>query len=58
MAATAAPRAAVQSAPPSAAFPPPPVTARPVDRAAWLAAYRHVRAETEQRAAPLSPEDQ
>ncbi len=27
-------------------------------RAAWLAAFRRVRAETEARAAPLSPEDQ
>lgn len=40
------------------AFPPPPVTARPVDRDAWIAAFRCVRAETERRAAPLSPEDQ
>ena len=27
-------------------------------RSAWLDAYRHVRRETEARAAPLSPEDQ
>ena len=40
------------------AFPPPPVSARPIDRAAWIAAFRHVRAETERRAAPLAPEDQ
>ncbi|RVU19731.1 ergothioneine biosynthesis protein EgtB [Methylobacterium oryzihabitans] len=40
------------------AFPPPPVSARPVDREAWIAAFRHVRDETERRAAPLSPEDQ
>ncbi|MER2265657.1 ergothioneine biosynthesis protein EgtB [Methylobacterium oxalidis] len=40
------------------AFPPPPVTARPVDRDAWIAAFRQVRDETEARAAPLSPEDQ
>jgi ergothioneine biosynthesis protein EgtB len=30
----------------------------PVDRAAWIAAFHHVRDETERRAAPLSPEDQ
>ena len=41
-----------------AAFPPPPVSARPIDRSAWIAAFAHVRAETERRAAPLSPEDQ
>jgi ergothioneine biosynthesis protein EgtB len=29
-----------------------------VDRAAWIAAFHHVRDETERRAAPLSPEDQ
>lgn len=40
------------------AFPPPALTARPIDRAAWIAAFRHVRDETEARAAPLSPEDQ
>jgi ergothioneine biosynthesis protein EgtB len=40
------------------AFPPPDVTARPIDRAAWIAAFREVRDETERRAAPLSPEDQ
>lgn len=43
---------------PPAAFPPPPVSARPVDRNAWIAAFRFVRSETERRAAPLSPEDQ
>ncbi|GJE56797.1 MULTISPECIES: ergothioneine biosynthesis protein EgtB [Methylobacterium] len=41
-----------------AAFPPPRLDARPVDREAWIAAFRMVRDETEQRAAPLSPEDQ
>src|SRR4051812_471896 len=40
------------------AFPPPPATARPVDRAAWAGAFRHVRDETERRGSPLSPEDQ
>ncbi|MCF4124788.1 ergothioneine biosynthesis protein EgtB [Methylobacterium sp. SyP6R] len=40
------------------AFPPPPADARPVDRGAWIAAFRHVRDESERRAAPLSPEDQ
>ncbi|KMO37846.1 sulfatase maturase [Methylobacterium tarhaniae] len=40
------------------AFPPPSIHARPVDRGAWIAAFRHVRDETESRAAPLSPEDQ
>ena len=40
------------------AFPPPRRDARPVDRAAWIAAFRAVRDETERRAAPLSPEDQ
>ncbi|GJD48200.1 Hercynine oxygenase [Methylobacterium crusticola] len=39
-------------------FPPPALGARPIDRAAWEAAFRHVRDETERRAAPLSPEDQ
>ncbi len=42
----------------AARVPPPPVGARPVDRQAWIAAYREVRAETERRAAPLSAEDQ
>ena len=55
MAATAAFR---DTAAPMPAFPPPPVSARPVDRDAWIAAFRFVRAETERRAAPLSPEDQ
>ncbi|GJD42586.1 Hercynine oxygenase [Methylobacterium cerastii] len=55
MAATAALR---DPAFPAQAFPPPPVSARPVDRDAWIAAFRFVRAETERRAAPLSPEDQ
>lgn len=58
MAATAALRpeeAREQGAP---AFPPPTITARPIDRAAWIAAFRHVRSETERRAAPLSAEDQ
>ncbi|MDP4024579.1 ergothioneine biosynthesis protein EgtB [Methylobacterium sp. NEAU 140] len=58
MAATAALRTDDARAPAAPAFPPPPVTARPIDRAAWIAAYRHVRAETERRAAPLSAEDQ
>lgn len=40
------------------AFPPPPLSVRPVDRAAWIAAFHRVRDETERRAAPLSPEDQ
>ena len=40
------------------AFPPPPLTARPVDLEAWIAAFRTVRDETERRAGPLSPEDQ
>ncbi|MBE7200595.1 MAG: ergothioneine biosynthesis protein EgtB, partial [Parafilimonas terrae] len=40
------------------AFPPPAVSARPIDRAAWTEAFRQVRGETERRAAPLSPEDQ
>ncbi|TXM70084.1 ergothioneine biosynthesis protein EgtB [Methylobacterium sp. WL120] len=55
MAATAALR---DPAFPAQAFPPPPVSARPVDRDAWIAAFRFVRGETERRAAPLSPEDQ
>lgn len=45
-----------QAMPP--AFPPPNLSARPVDRGAWLSAFRFVREETERRAAPLSPEDQ
>ena len=40
------------------AFPPPRLEARPVDREAWIGAFRTVRDETERRAAPLSPEDQ
>ena len=40
------------------AFPPPDLAVRPVDRSAWIAAFHHVRDETERRAAPLSPEDQ
>lgn len=44
--------------PAEAAFPPPLLAARPVDRDAWARAFRTVRAETERRAAPLSPEDQ
>ncbi len=40
------------------AFPPPNRAAGPVDRSAWIAAFHHVRDETERRAAPLSPEDQ
>lgn len=44
--------------PEPAAFPPPRPEARPIDRAAWIAAFRFVREETERRAAPLSPEDQ
>lgn len=39
-------------------FPPPPIGAAPIDRGAWIDAFRAVRAETERRAAPLSPEDQ
>src|SRR4051794_41585526 len=36
-----------------------PGSARPADaRAAWIAAFREVRGETERRAAPLSAEDQ
>ena len=58
MAATAALRADDARADHVPDFPPPPVSARPMDRAAWIAAYRHVRAETERRAAALSPEDQ
>ncbi|CAO4171013.1 ergothioneine biosynthesis protein EgtB [Methylorubrum populi] len=41
-----------------AAFPPPALDARPIERDAWIAAFRAVRDETERRAAPLSPEDQ
>ncbi|MCJ2096074.1 ergothioneine biosynthesis protein EgtB [Methylobacterium sp. J-072] len=58
MAATAALRSGDTRAQTVAAFPPPPVTARPIDRAAWIAAFRFVRSETERRAAPLSAEDQ
>ncbi|TXN01534.1 ergothioneine biosynthesis protein EgtB [Methylobacterium sp. WL64] len=58
MAATAALRSGDTRAQPAAAFPPPAVTARPIDRAAWIAAFRFVRSETERRAAPLSAEDQ
>ncbi|GJE59315.1 ergothioneine biosynthesis protein EgtB [Methylobacterium trifolii] len=58
MAATAALREAPSPRDATAAFPAPAVSARPVDRAAWIAAFAHVRAETERRAAPLSPEDQ
>jgi ergothioneine biosynthesis protein EgtB len=58
MAATAALRSGDTRAQSAAAFPPPLVTARPIDRAAWIAAYRHVRSETERRAASLSAEDQ
>lgn len=58
MAATAALRETRQEDRGRPAFPPPPLAARPVDRAAWIAAFHHVRDETERRAAPLSPEDQ
>ena len=58
MAATAAFRETPVAEPGRSAFPPPPLSARPVDRAAWIAAFHHVRDETERRAAPLSPEDQ
>lgn len=58
MAATAALRPDETHDPRAPDFPPPPVTARPIDRAAWIAAFRQVRNETERRAAPLSPEDQ
>ena len=58
MAATAALRPHETRESGAPAFPPPPVTARPIDRAAWIAAFRQVRSETERRAAPLSPEDQ
>lgn len=56
MAASAAISASLTPEP--AAFPPPPLAARPIDRQAWIAAFHAVRAETEGRAAPLSPEDQ
>ncbi|GJD93495.1 ergothioneine biosynthesis protein EgtB [Methylobacterium iners] len=58
MAATAAFRDPIDLSAEQPAFPPPPLGARPVDRAAWIAAFHHVRDETERRAAPLSPEDQ
>jgi ergothioneine biosynthesis protein EgtB len=58
MAATAAFRETRDEASDPAAFPPPHLGVRPVDRTAWTAAFRHVRDETERRAAPLSPEDQ
>ena len=58
MAATAALRSDETRNPGAPAFPPPPISARPIDRAAWIAAYRQVRGETERRAAPLSAEDQ
>ncbi len=58
MAATAATRAVPAGESGAAPFPAPHLSARPIDPAAWAAAYRHVRAETERRAAPLSPEDQ
>ncbi|SFK39170.1 ergothioneine biosynthesis protein EgtB [Methylorubrum salsuginis] len=54
----AASAALPHSGPQGAAFPPPPLDARPADRDAWIAAFRTVRDETERRAAPLSPEDQ
>ncbi|KQO67575.1 ergothioneine biosynthesis protein EgtB [Methylobacterium sp. Leaf89] len=58
MAATAAFRETSAAEAVQSAFPPPPLSATPVDRAAWIAAFHHVRDETERRAAPLSPEDQ
>jgi ergothioneine biosynthesis protein EgtB len=58
MAATAAFRDTAPELSGRPAFPPPGLGARPVDRAAWIAAFHHVRDETERRAAPLSPEDQ
>ena len=58
MAASAAFRETPVAEPGRSAFPPPPLSAMPVDRAAWIAAFHHVRDETERRAAPLSPEDQ
>jgi ergothioneine biosynthesis protein EgtB len=58
MAATAAFRDPIDLPAERPAFPPPPIGARPVDRAAWIAAFHHVREETERRAAPLSSEDQ
>jgi ergothioneine biosynthesis protein EgtB len=58
MAATAALRPDDADGEGAPAFPPPVITVRPIDRAAWIAAFRHVRSETERRAAPLSAEDQ
>ncbi|MCJ2080792.1 ergothioneine biosynthesis protein EgtB [Methylobacterium sp. J-090] len=58
MAATAAFRDTAPELSGRTAFPPPSLNARPVDRQAWIAAFHHVRDETERRAAPLSPEDQ
>ncbi|NEU11611.1 ergothioneine biosynthesis protein EgtB [Methylobacterium sp. BTF04] len=58
MAATAASRGTDIGRDISSAFPPPSLGAAPVDRAAWIAAFHHVRDETERRAAPLSAEDQ
>ncbi|MBE7200148.1 MAG: ergothioneine biosynthesis protein EgtB, partial [Parafilimonas terrae] len=58
MAATAALRPDETRVSGAPAFPPPPISARPIDRAAWIAAYRKVRGDTERRAAPLSAEDQ
>lgn len=58
MAATAAFRETAGPESGRAAFPPPALGTVPVDRAAWIAAFHHVRDETERRAAPLSPEDQ
>lgn len=58
MAATAALRDTLQARPVRASFPPPSRSAKPIDRSAWIAAFRTVRDETERRAAPLSPEDQ
>lgn len=58
MAASAAFRETAGPASGPIAFPPPALGTVPVDRAAWIAAFHHVRDETERRAAPLSPEDQ
>lgn len=58
MAATAAFREIQDVATDRAVFPPPSRNAKPVDRSAWIAAFHHVRDETERRAGPLSPEDQ
>jgi len=58
MAATAAFPAGRRADRSEPSFPPPSIGARPIDRSAWIEAYRTVRAETERRAAPLSPEDQ